>query len=105
MPKVLPRQPHIDWLKKVANPPTFGCVRRDGVEVFLSQEGLVAGMQLSVFVQDVDALHEEYKRSGAIIRRPPTDMPWGVRRMDVDDLDGHSLGMSGDGAEAYREEG
>jgi ankyrin repeat protein len=85
------------------DPPTFGCVRRDGVEIFLSQERPVAGMQLSIFVQDVDALHEEYKKSGAIIRRPPTDMPWGVRRMDVDDLDGHSLGMSGDGGEENRE--
>jgi hypothetical protein len=31
-------------------------------------------------------------------------MPWGVRRMDVDDLDGHSLGMSGDGGEENREQ-
>jgi uncharacterized glyoxalase superfamily protein PhnB len=88
-----------DW----GDPPTFGCVRRDEVEIFLSQEGADAGTTaVSIFVQDVDALHEDYKRRGAIIRRPPTDMPWGVRRMDVQDPDGNQLGMTGDGGEPYR---
>jgi uncharacterized glyoxalase superfamily protein PhnB len=88
-----------DW----GDPPTFGCVRRDEVEIFLSQEGADAGgTLLSVFVQDVDALYEDYKTRGAIIRRPPTDMPWGVRRMDVQDPDGNELGMTGDGGEPYR---
>lgn len=88
-----------DW----GDPPTFASVGRDEVEIFLSQERAGApGMSLSIFVQDVDALHEDYKRRGAIIRRPPTNYPWGVRRMDVQDLDGHDLGMSGDGGEEYR---
>jgi uncharacterized glyoxalase superfamily protein PhnB len=52
---------------------------------------------MSIFVQDVDALHEDYKRRGAIIRQPPTDFPWGVREMNVEDLDGHRLRMGGDG--------
>jgi ankyrin repeat protein len=84
-------------------PPTFGCVGRDQIEIFLSEEGQEApGMSLSIFVQDVDALHESYKKSGAIIRRPPTNFPWGVRGMDVDDLDGHRLRMSGDGGNEHR---
>ena len=87
------------------DPPTFGCVGRDEVEIFLSQEGQeVARSSLSIFVQDVDALYEDYKRRGAVIRRPPTNYPWGVRRMDVQDLDGHNIGLSTDGGEANRSE-
>jgi len=86
------------------DPPTFGCVGRDEVEIFLSQEGGDTPSILSIFVQDVDALYEDYRRRGAIIRRPPTNYPWGVRRMDVADPDGHSLNMSGDGGEPYRSE-
>jgi uncharacterized glyoxalase superfamily protein PhnB len=44
-------------------------------------------------VADVDALHEEYKKSGAIIRQSPTNMPWGVREMNVQDPDGHRFRM------------
>ena len=52
---------------------------------------------MSIFVQDVDALYEDYQRRGAIIREPPTDYPWGVREMNVEDLDGHRLRVGGDG--------
>jgi hypothetical protein len=88
------------------DPPTFGCVGRDEVDIFLSQEGQeVERSSLSIFVQDVDALYEDYVRRGAIIRRPPTNYPWGVRRMDVQDLDGHNLGLSGDGGGENRSDG
>jgi len=79
------------------DPPTFGCVTRGKVEIFLC-EGAQGqpGMWMSVFTEDVDALHEEYKRSGAIIRQPPTNMPWGTREMNVQDPDGHRLRMGSD---------
>jgi catechol 2,3-dioxygenase-like lactoylglutathione lyase family enzyme len=80
------------------NPPDFACVRRQRVELFLSlnpQGGPRAWM--AVFVQDVDALHETYKKLGAIIRKPPADYPWGNREMTVEDLDGNSFRMGGDG--------
>ena len=48
---------------------------------------------MSIFVEDVDALYEEYKRSGANIRQAPTNMPWGVREMNIQDLDGHRFRM------------
>jgi uncharacterized glyoxalase superfamily protein PhnB len=53
-------------------------------------------MWLSIFVQDVDALYEDYRRRGAIIRQKPTNFPWGVREMNVQDLDGHRLRMGSD---------
>ncbi len=57
---------------------------------------------ISIFVQDVDALHETYQATGAIIREPPADYPWGMREMTVEDLDGHRMRMGGDGGGEYR---
>ena len=79
-----------DW----ASPPTFACVRRDDVRIFLCQGGQGApGTWISIFIDDVDALYETYQSSGAIIREPPADFPWGLREMNVEDLDGHRLRM------------
>lgn len=85
------------------DPPDFACVARDQVELFLSLRARdVPGAWLSIFVQDVDALYETYQRSGAIIREPPADYPWGIREMTVEDLDGHRLRMGGDGGAENR---
>ena len=82
-----------DW----GTPPTFGCVTRDKVAIFLCEGAQgEAGMWMSIFMDDVDALHEEYRKSGAIIRLEPTNMPWGTREMNVEDLDGHRLRMGSD---------
>jgi uncharacterized glyoxalase superfamily protein PhnB len=90
-----------DW----GDPPTFAGVGRDQVELFLSKDDWGGPTSLSIFVQDVDALYEDYRKSGAAVRRPPTNFPWGVRGMDVEDPDGHRLRFSGDGGEEYRPEG
>lgn len=82
-----------DW----GTPPTFGCVKRDNVEIFLCEGGQgQAGVWMSIFIDDVDALHEDYKRKGAIIRQPPTNMPWGTREMNIQDPDGHRFRMGSD---------
>ena len=82
-----------DW----GAPPDFACVLRDDVRIFLCQDGQGAkGMWISVFIRDVDALYEEYKEAGAVIRQKPTTFPWGVREMNVEDLDGHRLRMGSD---------
>ena len=55
-----------DW----GDPPTFACVRRDQVRIFLCQGAQGApGTWISIFVQNVDALYEDYQRRGA--RHPP----------------------------------
>lgn len=88
-----------DW----GSPPTFACVGRDQVEIFLCEgEQGSPGTWMSIFVQDIDALYEDYRRRGAIIREPPTDYPWGVREMNVEDLDGHRLRLGGDGGGPQR---
>jgi catechol 2,3-dioxygenase-like lactoylglutathione lyase family enzyme len=77
-----------DW----GTPPTFGGVGRDHVELFLSlgAQGQ-PGTWMSVFVHDVDDLHEELVRRGAVIKSAPEDKPWGMREMHVECPDGHIL--------------
>jgi hypothetical protein len=79
-----------DW----GDPPTFGCVTRGKVEIFFC-EGAQGqpGMWMSIFMENVDALYEEYQGHGAIIRQPPTNMPWGTREMNIEDPDGHRFRM------------
>jgi catechol 2,3-dioxygenase-like lactoylglutathione lyase family enzyme len=86
---------HVEW--DWGSPPTFASVERDAVRIFLCEGGQGApGTWLSIYVQDVDALYQEYKRRGALIRQPPTNFPWGVREMNVEDPDGHRLRMGSD---------
>jgi len=44
-----------------------------------------------LFTRDVDRLHEEFVRRNAIIKLPPTNMPWGMREMQVADPDGNVM--------------
>ena len=82
-----------DW----GDPPDFGCVKRGKVEIFLCQGGQgQPGTWMSIFMDDVDALYEEYKKSGATIIDPPRDFPWQTREMLIEDLDGHRFRMSGE---------
>jgi catechol 2,3-dioxygenase-like lactoylglutathione lyase family enzyme len=84
-------------------PPDFACVGREQVELFLSLEPRgVSGAWISIFVQDIDALYETYSKTGAIIRKPPADYPWGIREMTVEDLDGHRFRLGGDGGDENR---
>ncbi|NER83138.1 MAG: bleomycin resistance family protein [Leptolyngbya sp. SIO1D8] len=77
-----------DW----DDPPTFASVSRDDVCIFLCQGAQgQSGTWMSIFVENVDALHEDYKAKGAIIRQAPTNFPWGVREMNIEDPDGHRL--------------
>lgn len=88
--KVLGFEKDWDW----GEPPTFASVSRECASIFLCQGAQGhSGAWMSIFVSDVDALHEEYKSSGATIRQPPTNFPWCMREMNIEDLDGHRLRM------------
>ncbi len=77
-----------DW----GDPPGFGAVARDRTEIFLCQGGQGApGTWLSIFVDDVDELHDELKNKGAVIKQPPQNEPWGMREMHVECPDGHVI--------------
>jgi uncharacterized glyoxalase superfamily protein PhnB len=77
-----------DW----GDPPDFGCVIRDGIEIFFCLNGQgQSGTWMSIFVDDANALHEEMKAKGAKIVMPLTDEPWGMREFHVEDPDGHTF--------------
>jgi uncharacterized glyoxalase superfamily protein PhnB len=52
------------------------------------------GVWMSVWVDDVDAIHQHCLEQGIEITWPPTDMPWGVREMHIRHPDGHVFRIS-----------
>lgn len=80
----------LDW--DHGDPPDFASVSRGDGILFMCQncQGQ-PGAWAMLFARDVDELHDEFRRKGAEIRMPPTDMPWGLREMNVADPDGNVL--------------
>ncbi len=74
------------------DPPTFGCVKLDKVEIFLSQGGQgTPGTWLCIFLDDVDGYYERIKKLGADVVCGPRDEPWGLREIHVRDPNGHVI--------------
>lgn len=91
------------------SPPTFGGVCSGACEIFLCQggqggrgtsgcpatfgpgsnEAAEKGVWISIWVDDVDAVHRHCVEQGIEVTWPPTDMPWRVREMHVRHPDGH----------------
>jgi uncharacterized glyoxalase superfamily protein PhnB len=70
---------------------TFTQVARDAAEIYLAQGAQgQPGTWVWIGVEDVAALHEEYKAAGALIRTEPQNFPWAYE-MTVTDPDGHVL--------------
>ena len=70
----------------------FGSVARGGTSLMLSEGSQgCSSTWLWIGVSDADALHEELRARGAIIRHPPTNYPWGSREVHVFDADRHVL--------------
>ena len=94
-----------DW----GTPPKFGGVYSGDCEIFLCQDGQGGrgkgahtmtfgsegneaadkGVWMSIWVDDVDEIHERCVEQGLEITWPPTEMPWNVREMHVRHPDGH----------------
>ncbi len=94
-----------DW----GDPADFGGVCSGECTIFLCQDGQGGrgksdlprtfgpggsdaadkGAWMSVWVEDVDAVHRECLAQGLEVTWPPTDMPWNVREMHVRHPDGH----------------
>ena len=95
-------------------PPTFGGVCSGECEIFLchnaqggrgssgfsatfgpgSNESAEMGVWMSIWVDDVDAVHRRCVEQGLNVTWPPTDMPWNVREMHVRHPDGHVFRVS-----------
>ena len=59
-----------------------------------SNEALEKGVWMSMWVDDVDAVHKRCVEQGIEITWPPTNMPWGAREMHVRHPDGHVFRVS-----------
>ena len=99
-----------DW----GDPPVFGAVRSGACEIFLCLNGQGGsgrgqntltfgprgderadrGVWMSVWVEDVDAVHRRCVEQDIEVTWPPTDMPWGVRELHVRHPDGHIFRIS-----------
>ena len=74
----------------------FTCVTRDRASIYLSEgDQGQPGTWVWLGVEDVEALHAEYRQSGATILEPPQSFPW-AREMKVGDPDGHVLRCGSD---------
>jgi catechol 2,3-dioxygenase-like lactoylglutathione lyase family enzyme len=71
----------LDWIA------TYGSRQRTNVQIsFMSQGGSdTPTPDLSIEVDDVDAVFERMRASGFTIEYGPADEPWGVRRFYVRD--------------------
>ena len=69
----------------------FTFVNRDHAGIYLCRGGQgQAGTWVWIGVNDVAMLYEEYKASGAKVRRSPENFPWAYE-MQIEDPDGHVL--------------
>lgn len=101
----------LGWKKswQWGDPPNFGAVCSGECEIFLCEnaqggrgKGTVKmtfgeegsetadkGVWMSIWVDDVDAVHQHCVANGFEVTWPPTDMPWNAREMHVRHPDGH----------------
>ena len=91
-------------------PPRFGAVCSGEFEIFLCLNGQGGrgkgplpttrdndenkGVWMSVWVDDVDAVHSLCLDQGIEITMPPTNEPWGVRELHIRHPDGHVFRIS-----------
>lgn len=115
-------QQSFEWFEKLGwergwdwgNPPTFGAVCSGKCEIFLCLDGqggrgrgvntstfdeeggesADGGVWMSVWVDDVDAVHRHCVSHGIEILLEPADMPWKVREMHIRHPDGHVFRVS-----------
>jgi uncharacterized glyoxalase superfamily protein PhnB len=80
-----------DWQFPEGDSPFFASVSRGRCHIFLSEgDQGNPGAWVWIGVEDADALLNEYRRTGAKIRHPPTNYSWAYE-MQVEDLDGNVL--------------
>lgn len=70
---------------KGTNTTTFGAAESETQDL---------GVWLSIWVSDVDAVHESCLQQTIEVTWPPQDMPWNVREMHVRHPDGHVFRIS-----------
>ena len=87
-----------DWFVILTHPGIegleYGILQRDHGIVPEDVRAAPAGVIVTFVVADCDAVHDTAKTLGAEVIEPPTDMPYGQRRMLLRDPDGTVLDIS-----------
>lgn len=87
-----------------ADPPVYAIVARDTQRIHFRVAHVPAPgadkydeelLDAYLFVDDADALYEEYAARGVEFTRPLGDMPWRAREFVVRDCDGRLLAFGG----------
>src|SRR5262249_24304138 len=84
------------------SPTNFAIIRRDGFALMLAQlppgktdvpysEMVSQTWNVYFWVDDADALDDEFQQSGAIIDYTIYTTPWGIREFGIQDLDDHDI--------------
>jgi hypothetical protein len=79
-----------DW----GTPAHFGGVCSGECEIPDGDDSAEKGVWMSIWVDDVDAVHQRCLQQSLDVTWPPTDMPWNVREMHVRHPDGHVFRIS-----------
>jgi len=86
------------WDPEPGAAPVFGSVQCEDCEIFLCLDNQGGrgdhGAWMSVWVDDVDAVHERCLREGLEVTHGPVDEVWHVRECHVRHPDGHVLRIS-----------
>lgn len=72
----------------------YGILQRDHAIVPAAVRAAPAGIMVTFVVADCDAVHLRAQSLGAPIVEPPTDMPYGQRRLLLRDPDGTVIDVS-----------
>lgn len=86
------------------DPPSFCMVHRSGVVIMLAElekRGAVrpnrvvdpegSAWDAYIWIDDADALHDEFRSKGVSIVRPPCDQPYHCRDFEIEDCNGYRL--------------
>ena len=97
-----------DW----GDPPSFGAVGSGAVEIFLCHDGQGGrgkgtnkttfsgeedsgkGCWMSIWVDDVDLIHQHCLANNIEVTMPPTDFPWNASELHSRHPDGHVFRIS-----------
>ena len=82
-------------------PGVYGYATRDGSSIHIAHadhcrpnSDLVTNLcDVYLYVDDVEAIHDELVERGAQLIHPPTDREYGMREIRVRDLNGYVLGI------------
>ncbi len=88
----------MDWFVLLTHPDMpgleYGLLRRDHPTVPSAHRTAPSGVIVTFVVEDVDAAHRAAMDQGATIISPPTDMPYGQRRVLLSDPSGTVVDIS-----------